>query len=111
MRQLKRIDNKKTAILLKAAFQTSGVRQAHLSYQTKLHQSQISRLLKGKFQRSSRGLYALCTYLKVEPVFRDGLISLKGYPDLADCLSEVLDGSRKKERAVIELLKSARRLT
>jgi DNA-binding Xre family transcriptional regulator len=110
MRNTNRIDNIKTARLLANAVRANGVQQGVLSNKTGLNQSQISRLLSGKFQRRSKGLNALCAFLKVKPVLNNSAISLSGYPDLAICLDEILDGSRNRERAVVRLLKSARRL-
>lgn len=101
----KRIDNKKTALLLSAAFRKSGMSQSSLSNVIGIKQSQISRLLNGRFQRPSKSIDALCIHLKVTPVARKDAIKLQNYPELALCLE--LDGSRKKERAVIRILKSA----
>jgi len=75
-----------------------------------MDQSQVSRLLHGHFERQAKGLNALCRFLKVKPVFRDDAISLSNYPDLADCLSDVLDGSKKRELAVVRLVKTATKL-
>ena len=111
MRVVKRIDNKKTASLLRLALRKSGSTQASLSSLLGINQSQISRLLSGRFERKSKGINALCIHLKVNPVARKAAITLKDYPDLASCLDDVLDGSRKRERAVIRLLKSAQTLT
>lgn len=111
MRANKRIDNKKTALLLKEAFRKSGASQTSLSKAVGINQSQISRLLNGRFQRRSKGIHALCIHLKVSPVTRKNVIKLQNYPDLASCLDEVLDGSRKREQAVVRLLKSAQILT
>ena len=110
MRAIKCIDNEKTALLLKEAFRKSGASQASLSKIIGINQSQVSRLLSGHFQRSTKSIHALCIHFKVEPVARKEVIKLQNYPELALCLGEVLDGSRKKERAVIRLLKSARTL-
>jgi transcriptional regulator with XRE-family HTH domain len=110
MRANKRIDNKKTALLLSAAFRKSGMSQSSLSNVIGIKQPQISRLLNGRFQRPSKSIYALCIRLKVTPVERKDAIKLQNYPELALCLEEVLDGSRKKERAVIRILKSAQTL-
>jgi transcriptional regulator with XRE-family HTH domain len=108
---IKRIDNKKTALLLREALRKRGARQSFVSNVIKINQSQVSRLLKGQFQLSSKGFNALCVYLKVTPVVRNGSIKLPDYPDLASCLDDVLDGSRTREKAVIRLLKSAQSLT
>jgi transcriptional regulator with XRE-family HTH domain len=110
MRINKRIDNKKTALRLREALRKSGVSQMSLSKVIGINQSQVSRLLNGRFQRAPKSIYALCIYLKVNPVARKDSIKLQKYPDLALCLDEVLDGSRKRERAVIRLLKSAQTL-
>jgi len=107
MRLLLRIDNKKTALLLNDARKARHLNQSQLALVTKLNQSQVCRILTGKFKRRSRGLNALCNYLDVKPVTRNGIKSLSKYPELATCLSEVLDGSRKRERAIVRLVKSA----
>jgi transcriptional regulator with XRE-family HTH domain len=107
MRIIKRIDNKKTAQLFRKALQKNGGSQLSLSRFIGVNQSQISRLLNGHFKRTSKSIDALCIHLNVNPVTRKNVIKLKDYPDLALCLDEVLDGSRKRERAVIRLLKSA----
>jgi predicted XRE-type DNA-binding protein len=110
MRAYKRIDNNKTALLLRKALRKSGASQTSLSKIIGINQSQVSRLLSGRFQRPTKGIHALCIYFKVNPVARKEVIKLHNYPELALCLDEVLDGSRKKERAVIRLLKSAQTL-
>jgi len=110
MRLLSRIDSNKTATLLREAISKKAVSQADLSHSTGINQSQISRLLRGQFQRRTKGLNTLCIYLKVEPVMHTVALSLSKYPDLSSCLSEVLDGSRQRERAVVLLLRSARKL-
>jgi len=107
MRVSKRIDNKKTALLLREAFRRSGASQSSVSKLIRVNQSQISRLLSGHFQRRSKSINALCIFLNVEPVVRNNTIRWQNYPELASYLDEVLDGSRKRERAVIRLLKSA----
>lgn len=110
MRNHNRIDKIATAKLLQTAFRTQGVRQAVIAKAVRLNQSQVSKILKGQFQRSSNGFNALCAYFKVKPVIVKQPISLSEYPELAGCLSEFLDGSRKRERAVVRLLKSAQKL-
>jgi DNA-binding Xre family transcriptional regulator len=110
MRYEYRIDNTKTAQLLRDALRKSGVSQSSLSKIIGINQSQVSRLLMGRFQRPTKSVNALCEHLKVNPVARKDAIELRNYPELALCLDEVLDGSRKKERAVIRLLKSAQTL-
>jgi transcriptional regulator with XRE-family HTH domain len=104
------IDNKKTAFLLREALRKSGATQSFLSSNIGVNQSQVSRLLNGRFERRTKIVNALCIYLKVNPVFRKKAIKLRNYPDLASCLDEVLDGTRKRERAIIRLLKSAQTL-
>ena len=108
---MQRIHNKKTAERLQKAFRACGLLQAELAENSRINQSQVSRLLNGRFERRTKGLDALCMYLKVKPVFRNDVMSLSGYPHLASCLSEVLDGSKKRELAVVRLLKSATRLS
>lgn len=85
--------------------------QSALANQLSLNQSQVSRLLRGEFQRPSRGLNALCKYLNVTMAIAKNDIRLDRYPDLSKCLTDVLDGTRKREKAVVQLLKSARHLS
>ena len=108
MRTFLRIDNTKTALLLNQARKSRGLNQSQLAHKIKLNQAQVCRILSGKFQRPSKGLYALCAYLNVKPVTRKHIRSLSHYPELATCLSDVLDGSRKRERALVRLVQSAR---
>lgn len=112
MRFVSYIDNKKTSFLLRKAIRTKNIKQHYIANSIGLNQSQISRLLRGQFQRRSKGLNALCTFLCVRPAFHgapDDSI-LTRYPRLVICLSEILDGSKKQEEALIKLIKSARKL-
>lgn len=74
MRKIKRIDNTKTAILLREAIRAQGMTQGVISSKTGLNQSQISRLLNGQFQRASKGLNALCILLSVKPIAQNAII-------------------------------------
>src|SRR4051794_37010651 len=109
MRSTIRIDKIATAKLLQAAFEANGAPQADVAFKLRLNQSQVSKILKGQFERPSRGLNALCEYFNIKPVMKKKAIAVSSYPELAEFLSEVLDGSRRRERAVIRLLKSARK--
>src|ERR1039458_9672052 len=97
MRKINRIDNKKTALLLREALRKRGASQSSISSAIGINQSQVSRLLNGRFQRlSPKGINALCVYLEVTPVIRNASIKFADYPDLASCLDEVLDGRDRK---------------
>jgi transcriptional regulator with XRE-family HTH domain len=105
-----RIDNRKTAHLLEQARKARNLNQSELAKAIDLNQGQVNRILLAKFVRASKGMNALCAYLDVKPVMRKGVKSLAEYPDLATCLSDVLDGTKRRTRAVVSLLKSARKL-
>jgi len=105
-----RIDKAKTSLRLKAAAARQNLKQADIASKTGINQSQVSRLLKGKFQRRSKNLNALCQILNVKVAVAKGEISLSQYPDLSACLSEIMDGTRQKESAVVQLLNSARKI-
>jgi transcriptional regulator with XRE-family HTH domain len=110
MRNINCINIIKTSKRLHAAYRAKGVRQSAIAKAIGVNQSQVSRILKGKFQRNSKIFDALCAYFKVKPAIEKQAISLSEYPELAGCLSEYLDGSRKRERAVVRLLRSAQKL-
>ncbi len=75
-----------------------------------INQSQVSRLLNGDFVRASKSMYALCKTLNVNPVALNNSLSLKEYPQLVMHLSDFLDGSRKRELALIKLIRATRSL-
>jgi transcriptional regulator with XRE-family HTH domain len=111
MRLNVRIDNLKTARLLQEARRKRGLNQGQLAIESGINQSQVSRILSGKWQRKSDGVDALCKFLKVRVVLSKSALPLSPSSPLAICLTEILDGTRKKERAVIRLLKSAQTLS
>jgi transcriptional regulator with XRE-family HTH domain len=106
-----RINNIELSKQLKQAVQRKRIKQSDLSSYIGITQPQISRILKGKFRRPSKAIYALCTFLNVEIRQVEGDVSLSKYPELRLCLSEILDGSRQRERAIVRLLRSARKLS
>lgn len=106
-----RIDNARILQSLKEAVRRKKLTQVEISKQIGINQSQVSRLLRGGFRRRSKSLYALCTFLGVSIVSTKASLSLSAYPDLSFCLSEILDGTRRRERAVVRLLRSARSLS
>jgi transcriptional regulator with XRE-family HTH domain len=110
MQRTRKLDPRKTAQRLQAAFRRSSYTQAKLARLSGLNQSQISRLLRGNFKRKSRGLYALCKFLNVRLESAFIPASLSRYPKLAECLSSLLDGTELKERAIVKLLESAKLL-
>ena len=71
MRHKMRIDNKKTARLLKDAFRSLGVPQQSICRQMGITQPQLSRIFNGRFERQSKTINALCAILKVKPIPSD----------------------------------------
>src|SRR6185312_6145957 len=98
MRLSKRIDNIKLSRALRIAAQQRGLSQAQLSLKIGINQSQVSRILSGKFAKTSKSVNALCVLLKVTKTQTKGVISLTNYPELSFCLAEFLDGSRRREK-------------
>lgn len=109
--QLKsRIDAKATSALLRKHWQASRRAQTAVAVELKISQSQLSRLLAGRFSRESAGLRRLCAYLDAKCIYKAGAFSLRSYPAMHRCLADLMDGSRRRERAIIRLLRSARGL-
>ena len=111
MQRKKRIDPEATRTRLKKKWQASGLTQDALSRALKLSQEQCSRLLRGQFQRDSEGLRRLCAFFDVTVAYKTERLSLAQYPAMRRCLVDILDGTRKRERAVVRLLRSARALS
>jgi len=104
------IDKAKLLKLLRGAVNKRTLKQADIARSTGLNQSQVSRLLRGKFERRTEGLNALCTFLEVPIVNHNTDLPFNTRSELAACLAVLLDGTQQKERAVIGLLKSASKL-
>jgi len=111
MRIKKRINNIKLGRALRVAARQNGISQAVLSNKIGINQSQVSRILSGKFSKTSKSVNALCILLKVTKTPTEGVVSLSNYPELSFCLAEFLDGTRRREKAIVRLLRSARSLS
>lgn len=106
-----RITIKMLSRRLRRAAERRNLTQWEIAKEIGVNQSQVSRLLNGRFQEESPALYALCKHLKVDVASRKGHVSLADFPELSACLNEILDGSRQREKAVVRLLRSARDLS
>ena len=106
-----RIDPKALSRRLMAAAHSKKLTQTQIAKEIGYNQSQVSRLLNGNFQEESDALYALCKLLKISITSSRSQFSLSDFPKLTECLDEILDGSRQREKAVVRLLRSARELS
>lgn len=102
-----RIDVAATSARLQAKWKRAGVTQEVAAAQIGMSQEHLGRLLAGNFRRDSENLERLCAFLNVKRIFLKQELSLARYPKMERCLAELMDGSRKRERAVVRLLRSA----
>jgi transcriptional regulator with XRE-family HTH domain len=86
---------------LKTKVERRGISQAQLAANTGVHQSQLSRILRGDFKRIGKNVRKVCHFLSVKP--RD---FQRSNPRLAKAITALWDGSRKHERVLIHLLKA-----
>lgn len=68
---------------------------------TGIHQSQVSRILRGDFLRLSKNVQLLCKTLCIDPHYP---ATTKKNPRLSKLVCEVWDGSKKHEEVLVRLL-------
>jgi transcriptional regulator with XRE-family HTH domain len=95
---------------LRLAVLKKKITQAEIAAALSISQSQVSRILGGKFYRKTRSLYALCKFFRVD-VRPQSKFSWKNHQKLKAYLEILLDGTKHQEKAVINLLKSADHLS
>jgi transcriptional regulator with XRE-family HTH domain len=110
MRAKSRINVTATAKILRRHWRVSGLTQAEIAKEIELGQPQVSRILSGQFRRETPALARLCVHFGASPVLHKSPLRIDSMPELRACLEEVLDGSKKRQRIVLRLLKLARSL-
>jgi transcriptional regulator with XRE-family HTH domain len=100
--------SKTVASLIRREVKRRGITQTELASLAQIHQSQISRILRGEFRRSSINLKKVCKCLAItEPS--------KARPShatarLTQAVSDVWDGSKNGEKALVRLLSALREM-
>jgi predicted XRE-type DNA-binding protein len=81
----------------------ANMTQAEIAGATGIHQSQISRLMSGKFKRiSARNFATLCRYADTRHSVQPPISGV-----LKDTIEAVWDGSKHQEQALVKLLRAA----
>src|SRR6266568_3227086 len=86
---------------LRAKVAGGGISQARLAADTGVHQSQLSRILRGDFKHVGKNVRKVCKLLNVRPDHFQ-----RPNPRLAKAITALWDGSGKNEQALIDLLKA-----
>lgn len=87
---------------IKKSRKLSALTQSEIAFGAKVHQSQVSRILNGDFQRVSGNVMQICKFADI--LFTDAQpIS----PKLQKAVERVWDGSRAQEAAIVKLLGAA----
>lgn len=87
---------------LKSSQKLAAITQLALAREAKVHQSQVSRILKGKFARVSENVMRICKYADISFIQEQPLS-----PKLQKALEGVWDGSPGQEAALVQLLNAA----
>jgi transcriptional regulator with XRE-family HTH domain len=83
-------------------FREAGMSQPEISIKSGIDQSQVSRILAGKFKRSSKNVEKLCKYAKIKIVANK--ISPIDNQTLMKALSYAWDGSEKHAKSIAKIL-------
>jgi transcriptional regulator with XRE-family HTH domain len=87
---------------IKNSRKLSKLSQETIAKKAKIHQSQVSRILNGKFARVSKNVIRICKFAKI-PLAKEQPLS----PKLQKALEGVWDGSLEQEAALVKLLDAA----
>jgi transcriptional regulator with XRE-family HTH domain len=80
----------------------AGLKQPEIARKAKIHQSQVSRILRGQFKRvTAPSVMKLCEFARIKRM-TDRPLS----PKLQNVLRGVWDGSSAQEQALVRLLKA-----
>ena len=92
---------------IRAHMAHSGISQEELAREVGMHQSQVSRILRGEFRRLSPNLKKLCLYarIRVDSLGNGGQGRLAS-EELGKAVAEVWDGSKRHEKALIRVIRS-----
>jgi len=104
-----RINSKKTSAHIRVKWRSLGRTQSDVARELKISQPQLSRLLKGKFARPTSSLKKLCVFLDAKCIYHSQQFSLSQFPAIQQCLAEIMDGTKSRERSLVQLLKIARK--
>lgn len=90
------------------SFEKSRVTQQQIANGSGVHQSQVSRILRGEFKRMTRNVVKICKYANVAP----GQVASKGSlaAELTSLLKQLCDGTSEREKTLLRLLKAIRDL-
>lgn len=87
---------------IKSSQKLSVLTQEAIAVAAKVHQSQVSRILKGDFRRVSENVMRICKLADISFTQEQSLS-----PKLQKALESVWDGSRGQEAALVKLLGAA----
>ena len=87
---------------IKSSQKLSAFTQEAIAIAAKVHQSQVSRILKGDFRRVSENVMRICKFADISFTQEQALS-----PRLQRALESVWDGSRGQEAALVKLLGAA----
>jgi hypothetical protein len=87
---------------IRSSQKLSALTQEAIAAGAKVHQSQVSRILKGDFRRVSKNVMRICQFSDISFTQEKALS-----PKLQKALESVWDGSRGQEAALVKLLGAA----
>jgi transcriptional regulator with XRE-family HTH domain len=100
--------SKTVASLIRREVERRGITQTELASLAQIHQSQISRILRGEFQRSSSNLKKVCECLNITELA--AAKPPRATARLTKAVSDVWDGSKNGEKALVRLLGALREM-
>jgi transcriptional regulator with XRE-family HTH domain len=81
----------------------AGRTQIEIAREAKMHQSQVSRIMRGQFKRvTAKSILKLCEFARIKATVNEPLSA-----KLQKALKGIWDGSRSQEQALVRLLKAA----
>ncbi len=81
----------------------AGLTQVEIARRAKIHQSQVSRIMRGDFKRvTAKSVLRLCEFARITGAVEDPVS-----PKLQQALRAVWDGTKGREKALINLLRAA----
>lgn len=83
-------------------FREAGMSQPEIAIGTGINQSQVSRILAGRFKRRSKNVDKICKYAKIK-VVADKISPINNQA-LMEALSYAWDGSEKHAKAIAKIL-------
>ena len=95
------INPRRLAELLRTKMTATGVTQCQLEESTGIHQSQISRILQGRFKQASKNVLSLCKFLGI-----DASPPLRSSPRLERAVCNLWDGTPRHETVLLRLIEA-----